>query len=44
MGGASVAIRSTTAIRAMGRKNLKYGMVTMLVGIDMGAAGTFERA
>src|SRR6202163_2356330 len=41
--GATGAIRSATAIHAMRRKNLKYGMVTMCVGTGMGAAGIFER-
>jgi acetyl-CoA acyltransferase len=41
--GATGAIRSATAIHAMRRRNLKYGMVTMCVGTGMGAAGIFER-
>ncbi|WP_211466911.1 acetyl-CoA C-acyltransferase [Collimonas silvisoli] len=41
--GATGAIRSATAIHAMRRHNLKYGMVTMCVGTGMGAAGIFER-
>ena len=41
--GATGAIRSATAIHAMRRHNLKYGMVTMCVGAGMGAAGIFER-
>ena len=41
--GATGAIRSATAIHALRRKNLKYGMVTMCVGTGMGAAGIFER-
>lgn len=41
--GATGAIRAATAIHAMRRKKLKYGMVTMCVGTGMGAAGIFER-
>ncbi|MGY8523635.1 acetyl-CoA C-acyltransferase [Paracidovorax citrulli] len=41
--GATGAIRSATAIHALHRHNLKYGMVTMCVGTGMGAAGIFER-
>jgi acetyl-CoA acyltransferase len=41
--GATGAIRSATAIHGMHRKNLKYGMVTMCVGMGQGAAGIFER-
>jgi acetyl-CoA acyltransferase len=41
--GATGAIRSATAIHALHRKNLKYGMVTMCVGMGQGAAGIFER-
>ena len=41
--GATGAIRATTAIHALQRKKLKYGMVTMCVGTGMGAAGIFER-
>ncbi len=41
--GATGAIRSATVIHAMRRKNLKYGMVTMCVGMGQGAAGIFER-
>ena len=41
--GATGAIRATTTIHALQRKNLKYGMVTMCVGTGMGAAGIFER-
>jgi len=41
--GATGAIRSATAIHALRRRNLKYGMVTMCVGTGMGAAGIFER-
>ncbi|MDO5653927.1 MAG: acetyl-CoA C-acyltransferase [Brachymonas sp.] len=41
--GATGAIRSATVIHALHRKNLKYGMVTMCVGMGQGAAGIFER-
>lgn len=41
--GATGSIRSATAIHAMQRHNLKYGMVTMCIGTGMGAAGIFER-
>jgi acetyl-CoA acyltransferase len=41
--GATGAIRAATAIHALQRKQLKYGMVTMCVGTGMGAAGIFER-
>jgi acetyl-CoA acyltransferase len=41
--GATGAIRAATVIHAMQRKNLKYGMVTMCVGMGQGAAGIFER-
>jgi acetyl-CoA acyltransferase len=41
--GATGAIRAATAIHAMRRRNLKYGMVTMCVGMGQGAAGIFER-
>jgi acetyl-CoA acyltransferase len=41
--GATGAIRSATVIHALQRKKLKYGMVTMCVGMGQGAAGIFER-
>ena len=41
--GATGAIRSATLIHALQRKKLKYGMVTMCVGMGQGAAGIFER-
>jgi acetyl-CoA acyltransferase len=41
--GATGAIRSATAVHALHRKNLKYSMVTMCVGMGQGAAGIFER-
>jgi acetyl-CoA acyltransferase len=41
--GATGAIRSATVVHALQRKQLKYGMVTMCVGMGQGAAGIFER-
>ena len=41
--GATGAIRAATVIHALRRNNLKYGMVTMCVGMGQGAAGIFER-
>ena len=41
--GATGAIRAATTIHALRRHQLKYGMVTMCVGMGQGAAGIFER-
>ncbi|MCF8207895.1 MAG: acetyl-CoA C-acyltransferase [Rhodoferax sp.] len=41
--GATGAMRAATAIHALQRKQLKYSMVTMCVGMGQGAAGIFER-
>ncbi|GAA6141396.1 acetyl-CoA C-acyltransferase [Hydrogenophaga sp. 5NK40-0174] len=41
--GATGAIRSATVVHALQRNKLKYGMVTMCVGMGQGAAGIFER-
>ena len=41
--GATGAIRAATVIHALHRNQLKYGMVTMCVGMGQGAAGIFER-
>jgi acetyl-CoA acyltransferase len=41
--GATGAIRAATTIHALHRRNLKYGMVSMCVGMGQGAAGIFER-
>ena len=41
--GATGAIRTATVIHALQRHKLKYGMVTMCVGMGQGAAGIFER-
>jgi acetyl-CoA acyltransferase len=41
--GATGAIRTATVVHALRRHNLKYGMVTMCVGMGQGAAGIFER-
>jgi acetyl-CoA acyltransferase len=40
--GATGAIRAATTIHAMRRHKLRYGMVTMCVGMGQGAAGIFE--
>ncbi|MFT4268697.1 MAG: acetyl-CoA C-acyltransferase [Xenophilus sp.] len=41
--GATGAIRSATVVHALRRRQLRYGMVTMCVGMGQGAAGIFER-
>ena len=41
--GATGAIRAATTVHALRRHNLRYGMVTMCVGMGQGAAGIFER-
>ncbi len=41
--GATGAIRSATVIHALQRRQLRYGMVSMCVGMGQGAAGIFER-
>jgi len=41
--GATGAIRAATMVHALHRKQLRYGMVTMCVGMGQGAAGIFER-
>jgi acetyl-CoA acyltransferase len=41
--GATGAIRAATVIHALHRHQLKYGMVTMCIGMGQGAAGIFER-
>jgi len=41
--GATGAMRAATAIHALHRKQLRYSMVTMCVGMGQGAAGIFER-
>ncbi len=41
--GATGAIRSATVVHALRRNRLRYGMVTMCVGMGQGAAGIFER-
>ncbi len=41
--GATGAIRSATVVHALRRQKLRYGMVTMCVGMGQGAAGIFER-
>ncbi|MBK9441522.1 MAG: acetyl-CoA C-acyltransferase [Comamonadaceae bacterium] len=41
--GATGAIRAATVIHALQRNQLKYGMVSMCIGMGQGAAGIFER-
>jgi len=41
--GATGAIRAATVIHALQRNKLRYGMVSMCVGMGQGAAGIFER-
>ncbi|MBK7005438.1 MAG: acetyl-CoA C-acyltransferase [Burkholderiales bacterium] len=41
--GATGAIRAATVVHALQRNQLKYGMVSMCVGMGQGAAGIFER-
>ena len=41
--GATGAIRAATVVHALKRNKLKYGMVTMCVGMGQGAAGILER-
>ncbi len=41
--GATGAIRAATVVHALQRRQLRYGMVTMCVGMGQGAAGIFER-
>ena len=41
--GATGAIRAATVVHALHRENLKYGMVTMCVGMGQGAAGILEK-
>jgi acetyl-CoA acyltransferase len=40
--GATGAIRAATVVHALRRRQLKYGMVTMCVGMGQGAAGVIE--
>ena len=41
--GATGAIRAATLVHALQREQLRYGMVTMCIGMGQGAAGIFER-
>jgi len=41
--GGTGAIRAATVIHALQRHQLRYGMLTMCVGMGQGAAGIFER-
>ena len=40
--GATGAIRTATIVHGLRRRKQKYGLVTMCVGVGMGAAGVFE--
>ena len=40
--GATGAIRAATLLHNMRKRDIKFGMVTMCIGIGMGAAGVFE--
>jgi acetyl-CoA acyltransferase len=41
--GCTGAKLTATVLRELGRRNARYGLVTMCVGGGMGAAGIFER-
>ena len=41
--GATGAIRAATLVHGLKRRQLKYGMVSMCIGMGQGAAGIFER-
>lgn len=41
--GATGAIRAATVVHGLRRQSLRYGMVTMCVGMGQGAAAIFER-
>jgi len=41
--GCTGAKLTTTLLHEMGRRNLKYGLVSMCIGGGMGAAGLFEK-
>jgi len=41
--GCTGAKLSATLLAEMGRRDLKYGMVSMCIGGGMGAAGIFEK-
>jgi acetyl-CoA acyltransferase len=41
--GATGAIRAATLIHGLQRQQLRYGMVSMCIGMGQGAAGIFER-
>lgn len=41
--GATGAIRAATLVHGLRRTKQRYGMVTMCIGVGMGAAGIFER-
>ena len=41
--GSLSALEFSGAVHALQRKKLKYGMVTMCVGMGQGAAGILER-
>lgn len=41
--GATGAIRAATVVHALRRRSLRYGMVSMCIGMGQGAAGILER-
>ncbi len=41
--GGTGSIRTATLVHGMQRQQMKFGMVTMCIGVGMGAAGVFER-
>ena len=41
--GATGAIRAATIVHGLQKTKQRYGMVTMCIGVGMGAAGIFER-
>nr|WP_303722216.1 hypothetical protein [Malonomonas rubra] len=41
--GCTGAKLTATLLSEMGKRNTRYGMVSMCIGLGMGAAGIFER-